>query len=109
MKDSDPSPCEKCTRDSCNYGGPGCEAWRVRYLHRQKQINAYGKRAFSAESGGGAEAATTHFVYPHPDDTRRYLSHSPCEGCKLNKICDTPCAAYLRWWDTRMKWFRREL
>lgn len=98
-----PSPCEKCDRNPCNINGnKGCTAWRIRYLYRQKQINAYAWKAcrpIIIKSG--------KFCYRHPDEQRRYLRHSPCEGCKINHICDTPCAAYLQWWDQRMAWVRR--
>lgn len=37
-----PSPCETCTANYCR--GTDCEKWRIRYLYRQKQINAYAKK-----------------------------------------------------------------
>lgn len=37
-----PSPCETCIRTKCL--GTDCEPWRIRYLYRQKQINAYAKK-----------------------------------------------------------------
>ena len=110
MKDRYPNPCETYTRDSCNFGGPGCDAWRVRYLYRQKQINAYARKAYAVKPTVVTKTENpTHFRYQHPDEVRRYLHQSPCAGCGLEKLCDTPCAAYIKWWDTRMKWFRREL
>lgn len=95
-----PSPCEKCNRDE--YGCAGCEAWRTQYLRRQKQINAYARKICQPKV-----VISAKFCYQHPDDVRRYLQHSPCEGCKSNEICDCPCAAYLQWWDARMGHFRR--
>lgn len=98
-----PSPCEKCTRSSCNVGGStGCDAWQIRYLYRQKQINAYARKVCQPKV-----VISAKFCCRHPDEERRYLQHSPCEGCKINKICNTPCAAYLQWWDARMEWVRR--
>lgn len=104
-----PDPCVGCTQ-RCNSGGIGCNAWRIRYLYRQKQINAYARKAFSGElDSAPAAGEATHFCYPHPNDVRRYLHTSPCTGCGFEKDCVTPCGAYLRWWDERMKWFRRKL
>lgn len=37
-----PSPCIKCTKATCQE--KNCDAWRIRYLYRQKQINAYAKK-----------------------------------------------------------------
>ena len=38
MANSYPSPCDKCTEQK---GCHGCTDWKIRYLYRQKQINAY--------------------------------------------------------------------
>ena len=46
-----PSPCESCTREHC--GEKSCEAWKKRYLYRQKQINAYAKKLGLTISGKG--------------------------------------------------------
>ena len=102
-----PSPCDTCTRKSCgDVKGIGCSQWIKRYRYRQKQINAYAKQAYSTEPSGMGTKTTTHFVYPHPDDTRRYLRHRPCDSCKMDATCDTPCRIYLRWWDARMEWLK---
>ena len=37
-----PSPCDKCKLKSCR--GLECDPWRIRYLYRQKLINAYAKK-----------------------------------------------------------------
>lgn len=37
-----PSPCERCTREHCRE--KNCLAWKIRYLYRQKQINAFAKK-----------------------------------------------------------------
>lgn len=96
-----PSPCDSCPR--C-FATNGCDAWRIRYRYRQRQINAYARKICQPQP-----VEVKAFCYAHPDEVRRYLQHSPCEGCKVNKICDTPCAAYLQWWDAWMGWFRRKI
>lgn len=96
-----PSPCETCTRDE--YGCSGCNAWLTRYRYRQKRINAKARQIFRP-----AKVPATKLCYRHPDEARRYLLHSPCEGCILNKNCDTPCSAYLQWYDDRMALARRK-
>ena len=96
-----PSPCERCDRDE--YGCHGCDKWRIRYLYRQKQINAYARKICQPQP-----VEVKAFRYAHPGEYRNYLRHSPCEGCKANKICNAPCAAYLQWWDARMGWVRRK-
>lgn len=84
--------------------GNGCEAWRIRYLYRQKQINANARA--QAAKGLSTQKA---FAYEHPDLVRRYIADGPCKGCKAAKACDTPCPAYLRWWDARMEIARRKV
>ena len=37
-----PSPCLRCTRERCRE--KECVPWKIRYLYRQKQINAYAKQ-----------------------------------------------------------------
>lgn len=37
-----PSPCLRCTKEHCRE--KNCEAWKIRYLYRQKQINAFAKK-----------------------------------------------------------------
>lgn len=99
-----PNPCDSCKKpDGCS-GGYGCQAWRIRYRYRQKQINAYGRKLMQGGSG-----ETSVFVYPHPDETRRYLADGPCKACKAESVCDTPCPAYLRWWDARMQITRKKV
>lgn len=98
-----PNPCDACEKaGSCTVG---CAAWKVRYRYRQKQINAYHKQLMRPR--GGSEMQV--FRYEHPDIIRRYLEKGPCEGCKAEEVCDTPCPAYLGWWDARMGWIRGRL
>ena len=37
-----PSPCNTCKREVCLQ--KDCEPWKIRYLYRQRQINAYAKK-----------------------------------------------------------------
>ena len=97
-----PNPCDTCTRDKCP---KNCAAWRMRYLYRQKQINAYHVRSYKAKRNMKRQK----FVYEHPDLIRRYLQEGPCKKCRAADTCDTPCAAYLRWWDARMEWLKGRL
>lgn len=96
-----PSPCDKCER--C-VASNGCEAWKIRYLYRQKQINSYAKNLYKAKPSG-----QTFFCYEHPDITRRYLADGPCKACAAAEKCSTPCPAYLRWWDARMEIIKDKL
>ena len=91
-----PDPCEKCDKaDSCTLGY-GCVDWQIRYRYRQKQVNAYAKKARQ-------KYFATRFVYQHPDDTRRYLREWPCGKCDKEQECDIPCTKYLNWYDVRMQ------
>jgi hypothetical protein len=104
MANDYPSPCDKCEKAArCD---KWCLDWEIRYRYRQNQINAYAKRAMVKALPVQDD---TKFRYEHPDDNRRYLRTSPCEGCIVAEYCDTPCPVYLKWWDERMAWFRRKL
>lgn len=94
-----PSPCEKCAK--CTQPG-GCAAWKVRYLYRQKQISAYARRIMP---GPDCDADRLRF----PTKYEIWLKHGPCRWCQAADHCDTPCPAYWRWWDERMRMFRRML
>lgn len=98
-----PNPCVTCDEAGTCVRGYGCEEWRIRYLYRQKQINAHAKRR--AEK---PPVQKTKFVYEHPDLIRRYIANGPCKGCKVESVCDTPCPAYLRWWDAGMEIARKK-
>ena len=43
-----PSPCDSC-ENPCN---SGCADWRIRYLYRQKQINAYARKLYQSQRLG---------------------------------------------------------
>lgn len=94
-----PSPCDSCKRKCC--AGVNCDRWKIRYLFRQKQINGYARK-----HAAKMPKAREKFLYEHPDIIRRYLKDGPCIYCKIKDSCDTPCQAYWRWWDARMKWLK---
>lgn len=97
-----PSPCEKCDK---GYGCAGCKDWEIRYRYRQKQINAYARGACAVKV---KTLPKNKFCYSHPDDVRRFLKASPCTSCSADAVCDTPCPAYLRWYDARIQIARRK-
>lgn len=98
-----PNPCDKCERAKCIAGG--CAEWKTRYRYRQKQINAHTRKMFR----GKEPRIREKFLYEHPDAIRRYLENGPCKGCNAEAVCDTPCPAYLRWWDARMEQIRKKV
>lgn len=56
MKDY-PSPCDNCKHNVKCKRWEKCDAWKTRYLYKQKQINAYAKKVLPAyyaslEKGG---------------------------------------------------------
>lgn len=103
MANAYPNPCDTCkTAASCNLGY-GCADWQIRYRFRQKQINAYARNLLQVKN-----TEQTKFVYQHPDVILRYLADGPCKGCNAESICNTPCSAYLCWWDARMEIARKK-
>lgn len=74
-----PSPCDSCTRKHCL---KDCTDWKIRYLYRQKQINAYAKR-------NGIM----------PDSPVYEPGRNPCDGCKWQETCDSICVARAKYWD----------
>ena len=100
-----PNPCDICQKGNICTMRYGCEEWRIRYLYRQKQINAYSRKLMRPKTTEYRKV----FAYEHPDIIRKYLEHSPCEGCKEVEVCDTPCPAYLHWWNARMEIARRRV
>lgn len=99
--DKYPSPCEKCEKNSTKC--IGCDAWRIRYRYRQKQINAMARRLVQPVVN------KNYFCYSHPDDVREFLQRGPCVDCKAEQLCSIPCRAYWQWWDMRMAYMRRKL
>ena len=98
MANNYPSPCEKCDK---TYRCQGCDNWKIRYLYRQKQINAYAARLPKPKV-----KANDKLRYEHPDIVRQYMRSNPCAGCSQRDTCDIPCAAYLHWYNARMGWIR---
>lgn len=81
-----PDPCETCPREQCVAGG--CLAWKIRYLYRQKQINAWAKK---------------HNVKPVSPPLK-----NPCDTCE-NEDCHTICKPRAMYWDAAMKKIRKAL
>ena len=99
-----PNPCDTCEKAGTCALGYGCAEWQTRYLYRQKQINAHA----NAQATRTPTVQKT-FAYEHPDLIRRYIADGPCKGCRAEQVCDTPCPAYLRWWDARMEIARKKV
>lgn len=99
-----PNPCDTCVEAETCVRGNGCEKWRIRYLYRQKQINAHANAQASR-----IPTVQKTFAYEHPDLIREYIAYGPCKGCRAEAVCDTPCLAYLRWWDARMEIARKKV
>lgn len=94
-----PDPCDSCKKsEKCTNG---CSDWKIRYRHRQKQINIYAHR-----NRYKMPKYREVFIYEHPDEIRRYLKNGPCVHCKAKETCDIPCSIYWRWWDARMEWLK---
>ena len=99
-----PSPCEKCDNQSCS---AELSSW-------YKQCNAYKTRLICLlkRAKGALYAAprkeSNKFRYEHPDMIRKYLREGPCARCTVTN-CETPCDAYLRWWDARMEVARKKV
>lgn len=95
-----PNPCDTC--EEC-INSHGCEKWKIRFLTVWKQIAAYPRRQAKKN-----QKSRNTFQYEHPDRIRYYLGKSPCEGCKQEKLCDTPCYKYLNWYNARMEVLRKK-
>lgn len=109
MTNGYPNPCDKCPQGrTCLHG---CPEWVKRVRTIWKQFNGYpGRVAREAMNQAETEKGRGNkYCYEHPDIVRRYLEKGPCEGCRCENTCDIPCAAYLRWWNVRMKWIRGRL
>ena len=101
-----PNPCENCPTGcyDTNRGAKECVRYRTWINTWWKHFNGYVTRVRAQK-----KPESTKFFYEHPDIVRRYLMNGPCEGCKREKACDTPCGAYWRWWDARQEWHRNRL
>lgn len=83
-----PNPCDTCTAKHCPTKGY-CDAWKIRYLHRQKQINGYARK---------------HGIRPDTEPTE-----SPCTRCRKNENCNQICYPRAKWWDVQMEKVRMKL
>ena len=97
-----PSPCVGCDRP-CTH--TKCIDWLIRYRYRQKQINGYAKKVGQFVKTKKREK----FLYRHPDEAKRYLKTSPCDGCRATDTCDTPCGPYLVWYDAQVALARKRV
>lgn len=99
-----PNPCNACVNgDACKTSNM-CKKY-------QTWVNtwwSYFKGMFQ-QAGGCEKTKENKFTYAHPDDIRRSLRKSPCDGCKIAEYCDTPCQVYLRWYDARMEIVRKKV
>lgn len=87
-----PNPCNTCAKvDTCQIKY-GCQEWRIRYLYRQKQVNAYAKK---------------HGILP--TTVVELPTEDPCQKCSQNEFCDRICPARAAWWDVCMEKLRGRL
>lgn len=84
-----PNPCENCDKEYCPHF---CEAWRMRYLYRQRRINEY---------------ARVNGVVPGAPEYREGVN--PCDSCARGETCSQICKARARYWDERMALVRKGL
>lgn len=100
-----PCPCDKCNNKKCKEGGKQCKSCS-RYT---TWIRWWWKRFKGAFCPVETPKRKDKFCYSHPDDVKRYLETGPCENCLANTNCDTPCKAYLQWYDARMEIVRKRM
>ena len=75
--------------------------WMRQYLKRQQNINACARKLMCPRVREGVIAVF------HPGEHQRWLQSGPCPDCPVNHFCDTPCSAYLSWYDQRMDLVRQ--
>ena len=85
-----PNPCEKCTAQRCNQ--VKCIHWKMRYMYRQNQINAYAKK---------------NGIMPEAPEYKAGVN--PCAGCRWSENCDSICVARAKWWDESLEQIREVL
>lgn len=100
-----PSPCDKCA-----YYRPYCANFK-KCEEYCKWVNTWWKhfRNSFAQAVQPKVITGNKFIYLHPDQARKYLMDGPCKACRAGEFCDTPCRAYLRWWDDRMQITRKKV
>lgn len=72
--------------------------WELNYRQRQEAINGWCRETYRPRL-----VAVEKILVYHPDEYRRCLRRRPCDGCRACPCCDTPCQAYLQWYDRRME------
>jgi hypothetical protein len=75
--------------------------WELDYCQRQAAINRWVREKYRPRL-----VTVEKILVWHPDEYRRYLRRSPCDGCLACPCCDVPCKAYLHWYDRRMEAMR---
>lgn len=88
-------PCDGCGGD-CE--DSLCQSWQQWFLSGWERMNRY--YAWHQMDRKGREES--HFTYELP-----HIVASPCDGCRCESWCDTPCSLRLKWWDERMELIRR--
>jgi hypothetical protein len=70
--------------------------WLSQYVQRQNNINRCARTLLCPQ------ICQSRIPVFHPDERRKWLRNGPCENCPVSHFCDTPCRAYLTWYDDRM-------
>ena len=107
MESKYPCPCLNCDRESCKENGSQfreCRKWLTWFRWWWKRFRGALKVVPQEQSTN-----TEKFYYSHPDHVKRYLQFGPCAGCSAEQNCDTPCKAYLRWYNARMEITRKRV
>lgn len=91
-------PCGDCRRNCKN---TYCYAYKKWFEGAWQGFHRYGKSLYRKGLSG------EKFYYEHPERIRRYLREGVCAHCPANKVCDTPCPIYWRWWDARMEFTKK--
>lgn len=105
MQSKYPSPCLKCDKDYCKKCGDHykeCAEWLTWFRWWWNRFRV----TFTAAPKKVQE--NDKFCYSHPDQVKRYLKLGPCAVCSAEQNCDTPCKAYLRWYNGRMEIARKK-
>lgn len=107
MESKYPCPCLKCEREACKENGSQfreCRDWLTWFRWWWKRF-----RVSLIAAPQNVQFNADKFCYSHPDHVKRYLRNGPCAGCAAVQSCDTPCRAYLRWYDARMEITRKKV
>lgn len=85
-----PNPCHSCEKQHCLF--MKCDPWRIRYLYRQKQINAYARK---------------HDI--KPTSPERPVLINPCKRCPNANVCHDICKARAEYWDACLEGTRKRV